>query len=57
MESGRNVLRGADLKAIAAASGNRLQPDGDGPMGPTRMVLSNTTIAAVAGHAGAGGRP
>lgn len=47
---------GADLKAIAAASGgNPLSPDGDGPMGPSRMVLNKPVIAAIAGHAVAGG--
>ena len=47
---------GADLKAVAAGQGaNRMQPDGDGPMGPSRMLLSKPVIAAVAGHAVAGG--
>lgn len=47
---------GADLKAVAAESGsNWLTPDGDGPMGPSRMVLGKPVIAAVAGHAVAGG--
>jgi enoyl-CoA hydratase len=46
---------GADLKAIAAGSGNRTEPEGDGPMGPSRMVLSKPVIAAVAGYAVAGG--
>jgi enoyl-CoA hydratase len=46
---------GADLKAIATATGNRLHPDGDGPMGPTRMLVSKPTIAAVSGYAVAGG--
>jgi len=47
---------GADLKAIAAASGaNRLAPDGDGPMGPSRAVLGKPVIAAIGGHAVAGG--
>jgi enoyl-CoA hydratase len=46
---------GADLKAAAAGSFNRVEPDGDGPMGPSRMVLSKPVIAAVAGHAVAGG--
>jgi enoyl-CoA hydratase len=56
---------GADLKALAAGSGgkalaagsggNRVAPDGDGPMGPTRMVLGKPVIAAIAGHAVAGG--
>jgi enoyl-CoA hydratase/carnithine racemase len=47
---------GADLKAVAAeAGGNRLAPEGDGPMGPSRMVLGKPVIAAIAGHAVAGG--
>lgn len=46
---------GADLKAIAEGRGNRVEPDGDGPMGPTRMLLSKPVIAAIAGHAVAGG--
>jgi enoyl-CoA hydratase len=47
---------GADLKAVAAEAGsNRLSPDGDGPMGPSRMVLGKPVIAAIAGHAVAGG--
>jgi enoyl-CoA hydratase len=46
---------GADLKAAGTESGNRVAPDGDGPMGPTRMRLSKPVIAAVAGHAVAGG--
>ena len=33
----------------------RLEADADGPMGPTRMLLSKPVIAAVAGHAVAGG--
>src|SRR5467141_5157323 len=46
---------GADLKAIAAGEPNRVAPDGDGPMGPTRMALDKPVVAAVAGHAVAGG--
>jgi enoyl-CoA hydratase len=47
---------GADLKAMADATlANRVSPDGDGPMGPTRMVLSKPVIGAIAGHAVAGG--
>ena len=46
---------GADLKKIAAGRPNRLNPDGDGPMGPTRMILSKPVIAAIAGYAVAGG--
>ncbi len=46
---------GADLKAVGTQAGNRVAPDGDGPMGPTRMRLGKPVIAAVAGHAVAGG--
>lgn len=46
---------GADLKKIAGGSPNRAEPDGDGPMGPTRMQLSKPVIAAIAGYAVAGG--
>jgi enoyl-CoA hydratase len=46
---------GADLKALATGEGNRVAPDGDGPMGPSRMLLSKPVIAAIAGHAVAGG--
>ncbi|HXS63329.1 MAG TPA: crotonase/enoyl-CoA hydratase family protein [Streptosporangiaceae bacterium] len=46
---------GADLRAIGTPTGNKATPDGDGPMGPTRMVLSKPVIAAIAGHAVAGG--
>ena len=46
---------GADLKAFAAGHGNAVTGEGDGPMGPTRMVLSKPVIAAIAGHAVAGG--
>jgi enoyl-CoA hydratase len=46
---------GADLKAAGTAEGNRVNRDGDGPMGPSRMRLSKPVIAAVAGHAVAGG--
>src|SRR5579862_6996620 len=46
---------GADLKALAAGSPNRVAPDGDGPMGPSRMLLEKPVIASIAGHAVAGG--
>jgi enoyl-CoA hydratase len=46
---------GADLHAAGTDAGNRLSALGDGPMGPTRMRLSKPVIAAVAGHAVAGG--
>jgi enoyl-CoA hydratase len=46
---------GADLKAVAEGRANRVDAEGDGPMGPTRMRLGKPVIAAVAGHAVAGG--
>lgn len=46
---------GADLKAIAEGVPNRFEPDGDAPLGPTRMRPSKPTIAAIEGHAVAGG--
>ena len=46
---------GADLKALAAGTPNRVAADGDGPMGPSRMLLTKPVIAAIAGHAVAGG--
>jgi len=46
---------GADLKALADGRGNKLSETGEGPMGPTRMLLSKPVIAAVEGHAVAGG--
>jgi enoyl-CoA hydratase len=46
---------GADLQAVGSEAGNRVQDGGDGPMGPTRMRLSKPVIAAIAGHAVAGG--
>jgi enoyl-CoA hydratase len=46
---------GADLKAVGTPDGNRVASEGDGPMGPTRMRVSKPVIAAIAGHAVAGG--
>jgi enoyl-CoA hydratase len=53
--AGGAFCAGADLKAVAAGRGSRLGEDGNGPMGPTRMLLSKPVIAAVEGHAVAGG--
>jgi len=50
-----NFCAGADLKAIAAGQSNRAEPTGDGPMGPTRMLLSKPVVAAISGYAVAGG--
>jgi len=52
---GGNFCAGADLKAVAEGRGNRVGEEGDGPMGPTRMLLSKPVIAAVEGYAVAGG--
>ncbi len=47
---------GADLKAMNdPARRNRLEPEGDAPMGPSRMLLSKPVVAAISGHAVAGG--
>jgi enoyl-CoA hydratase len=55
--TGGTFCAGADLKAISDARGNRIDADVslDGPMGPSRMLLSKPVIAAVEGHAVAGG--
>jgi enoyl-CoA hydratase len=49
---------GADLKAMRSGDPERVSrvtPDGDGPIGPTRMLLQKPVVAAVEGHAVAGG--
>ena len=46
---------GADLKAFAEGRPNRVEVEGDGPLGPTRMLLGKPVIASIAGHAVAGG--
>src|SRR2546422_9053013 len=49
---------GADLKAMRSGDPDRVTrvtPDGDGPVGPTRMLLGKPGIAAVEAHAVAGG--
>jgi enoyl-CoA hydratase len=53
--AGGTFCAGADLKAIDDQGGNTVQPEGDGPMGPSRMMLSKPVIAAVEGFAVAGG--
>ena len=53
--AGGTFCAGADLKAFAGGQGNRVELEGDGPLGPTRMQLSKPVIAAVEGHAVAGG--
>lgn len=56
--AGGTFCAGADLKALSGgdpARANVLRPDGDAPMGPSRMRLGKPVIAAIAGHAVAGG--
>ncbi|SNT44883.1 enoyl-CoA hydratase [Asanoa hainanensis] len=53
--TGGTFCAGADLGAIGTDRSNRVAPDGDGPMGPTRMALSKPVIAAIEGYAVAGG--
>ncbi|HXQ60271.1 MAG TPA: crotonase/enoyl-CoA hydratase family protein [Acidimicrobiales bacterium] len=56
--AGGTFCAGADLKAMREPGlerVSRVEPDGDGPVGPTRMLLSKPVIAAVEGHAVAGG--
>jgi enoyl-CoA hydratase len=53
--AGGTFCAGADLKAVADRRGNKLSEEGDAPMGPSRMLLSKPVIAAVEGHAVAGG--
>jgi enoyl-CoA hydratase/carnithine racemase len=46
---------GADLKAIAEGRVNRMEPEGDAPMGLSRLTLSKPVVAGIAGHAVGGG--
>ncbi|ORB85552.1 enoyl-CoA hydratase [Mycobacterium kansasii] len=53
--NGGTFCAGADLKAFGTSEANAVHRTGPGPMGPSRMVLSKPVIAAVSGHAVAGG--
>lgn len=58
--AGGNFCSGADLKAVASGDLSRMNPlvgdmDDVAPLGPTRLALSKPVIAAVSGHAVAGG--
>ena len=55
--AGGTFCAGADLRGVAAGSdeANRFDVDGPGPMGPTRLVMGKPVLAAVEGHAVAGG--
>lgn len=52
--AGGTFCAGYDLHSVAAAP-PPYDADGPGPMGPTRMLLSKPVVAAVEGHAVAGG--
>ncbi|HKP86550.1 MAG TPA: crotonase/enoyl-CoA hydratase family protein [Blastocatellia bacterium] len=52
---GGTFCAGADLKAIASGRHNRTEPTGEGPMGPSRLLLKKPAIAAISGFAVAGG--
>jgi enoyl-CoA hydratase len=52
---GGTFCAGADLKAFAAGKYDRVSPEGDGPMGPSRLLLDKPAIAAIEGYAVAGG--
>lgn len=57
--NGGTFCAGADLKAVANPQDkdrtHRFEPTGDGPLGPTRLLLNKPVIAAISGHAVAGG--
>jgi enoyl-CoA hydratase len=55
--AGGTFCAGADLNAAATGTPWFVEPGEDGPaaMGPTRMLLSKPVVAAVEGHAVAGG--
>ena len=53
--AGGTFCAGADLKAMGGGDPNRVTDTGDGPMGPTRMLTTKPVLAAVEGHAVAGG--
>ena len=54
--AGGHFCAGADLQSLATGQEtDRVTTDGDGPMGPTRLLLSKPVIAAIEGYAVAGG--
>ena len=53
--AGGTFCAGADLKGVTDGRGNAVRDEGDGPMGPSRMLLGKPVIAAVEGYAVAGG--
>ena len=54
--AGDTFCAGADLRAFAQSPDSmRLEETGNGPLGPTRMLLSKPVVAGIAGYAVAGG--
>jgi enoyl-CoA hydratase len=53
--AGRTFCAGADLREVADGRRTAIDENGAGPMGPTWLQLSKPVIAAVEGHAVAGG--
>jgi enoyl-CoA hydratase/carnithine racemase len=53
--TGPTLCAGGDLKAISQEIETYYEPEGEGPLGPSRMLLSKPVIAAVEGYAVAGG--
>ncbi|MGE0425961.1 MAG: crotonase/enoyl-CoA hydratase family protein [Reyranellaceae bacterium] len=53
--AGGAFCAGFDLKSAARGSGRSYEPEGVGPMGPSRLLLGKPVLAAVEGHAVAGG--
>lgn len=53
--NGPSFCAGANLKAVGTKAANRMSTSGDGPMGVTRLTLRKPVIAAIHGHAVAGG--
>jgi enoyl-CoA hydratase len=53
--SGGSFCAGADLTALVEGDRRPVSEEGPGPMGPTRLELSKPVIAAIEGHAVAGG--
>jgi enoyl-CoA hydratase len=53
--AGGTFCAGADLKAVAGGERRRWTEDAPAPLGPTRLLLSKPVLAAVEGHAVAGG--
>lgn len=53
--AGGTFCSGADLKAIASGDRNRVEHGGPGPLGPSRRIPTKPVLAAIEGHAVAGG--